>query len=400
LDSLTEQLKKIVKEMSDSVSLMEDLAPSLLSGSIGSYLFLFLSAKTREDGLQSIEDGFSKHLIRAINNPKPTLTDGVSGVGWLLQILINNEVLESDGLDHLLLEIDSLVYNYALEQLKTDNHDFLYGPVGEMVYLVSRVNENPEVKVFLAEISGKLIGIGEQSENGSFWFESKFLLEENQKASEVINLGISHGLASKIIMLSKLVELEINTGQNARCLESCVKYLLYTKKKGGISTLFPSMITKGEYSKSSFWWSYGDLGAGIALWRAGIALNNDYMKSEAISVFEHYKDVTIEESSIYEPSLCRGSAGIAVMYLTIFRETGVEEYYSIAEYWMKETIGLGIKDNGVTRFEFLNNYSEDSNEWFYGSNPTLLMGDIGVGLAMISFLEVKDSYWESCLLIS
>lgn len=398
--NLKKEITGIVKEMSLTVCPLENLPPSMLAGSLGSYLFLFLNARVCGDSYQSIEAGFSDHLMKAINNPKPTFADGISGVGWLLQTLINNEILEADELESLLLEIDSLVYNYAIEQLKVNNHDFLYGPIGEMVYLVSRVNANPEVEVFLTEISKQLIGVGEQSQNGFFWYESEFMLEKNQKASEVINLGISHGLASKIIMLSKLVELGINTNQNTVCLESCVKFLLNTKKTGAISTLFPAMITKGEYSISSFWWSYGDLGAGIALWRAGTALKNDSMKSEAINVFEYHKGVTMEESSIYEPSLCRGSAGIALMYLTMFRETGIKKYYSIAEYWMKETIGLGVKDNGTIRFQFLNNYATDSKEWFFDSNPTLLMGDIGVGLAMLSFSEKESSNWESCLLIS
>ena len=140
------------------------------------------------------EESFLEHLTKAINDPKPTFADGISGVGWLLQTLINNEILEENELHTLLKEIDSLVCNYAMGQLKVNNHHFLYGPIGEMVYLVSRVNENPDVKEFLTEISKQLIGMGKHSENGFLSGTVKSLGEISTEGIYLAKVTLPNGL--------------------------------------------------------------------------------------------------------------------------------------------------------------------------------------------------------------
>ncbi|NEN23796.1 hypothetical protein G3O08_09810 [Cryomorpha ignava] len=378
---------------------------SLLSGNCGIFLLVFLYFKNYSLDLSKydVESLFLKSLTETFQNPPMNFTDGISGIGWMLQLLVKEEILEYSEVTKVLDQIDSLSSQFAIHSLRNGNHDFLYGAAGEMLYLQSRMNYNNKVKKSLIAISDSLIDSSKNSVDGIYWQESGFMLEDEQKNKEVSNLGISHGQASKIVILSKLVENGIEVERYSKVLTEAVKFILSCKNKFTQNCFFPSIIENNVGQESAFWWSYGDLGIGIALYQAGRALGNPEIIKEAESIYHYYKNTKIEETGIFEASLCRGTSGVALMYHNMFLNTGIDAFRVTSDYWFDETLKLAKyshDSDSISGFKFLNNYSTNRDEWFYQSNPGLLMGTAGVGLAMLSKLSGKKMAWSQCLLLN
>ncbi len=373
---------------------------SLLSGNAGIYLFLFLYSKYYDKDISYIQKKFIHDLKIFFNTPVNTFADGISGIGWLLQLLIEEEIIDPIDCTDILKDIDEISYQFAIDSFNKGNNDFLYGPVGEIVYLINRYKINDKVKFYLSNIANKLSDCAIFCDKGVCWYESEIMLEENQKNKEVINFGIAHGLASKIAIYSKLIQHGINENKNKTILIEIIRYMLCCKNKYTDKTIFPAVIENGKGLNSSFWWSYGDLGIAISLWQAGNVLSDKKIINEAESVFTHYADTKMEDTLIYEASLCRGTSGIALMFHNMFKDTGIKELGKASENWFIKTLDMAKYEDGIGGFKFLNNYSLNQSEWFYQNNPSILMGSAGVGLALLSFLKEEKMKWSECILLN
>ena len=398
--NLSNNLQKIISNQMIYLKKDDESSFSLLNGNSGIYLLLFLSSKQYNQDISEIQNHFIEELSQTLNNPSNNFSDGMSGVGWMLQLLADEEIMDYEDVADVLEQIDEASYQFALESFKENNHDFLYGAVGEMVYLLNRTKHNPNVKNYLTQIADKLIVCSKTCKEGVYWNESDFILEAHQKSEEVINLGLSHGQASKIVIFSKLIEQGINVRTNIKFLKDIIKFILSTQYKFNDETIFPSVIENDKGSNSSFWWSYGDLGIAIALWQAGNILKDEKIKKEAETIFLHYAFTKIEETGIYEASLCRGTSGVALMYHNMYIDTRIELFKEASDYWFNETLKLAKYEEGIGGYKFLNNYAENKEEWFYQTNPNLLMGSIGVGLSLLSRLSDKKLKWSECLLLN
>jgi hypothetical protein len=361
---------------------------------------LFLHSKQYNQDVTEVQNDFIDELTQTLNNPSNNFSDGISGIGWMLQLLADEEIMDYEDVEAVLEQIDETSYTFAIESLNKNNHDVLYGAAGEMIYLLNRIKHNVNVKNYLTKITDKLLYTSKTCEDGVNWNESDFMLESHQKSEQVINLGISHGQASKIVIFSKLIEQGVNVEKCREVLKETVRFILNCKHKYTTATFFPSVIENSKGNNTSFWWSYGDLGIGIALWQAGIALKDEKIKKEAETIFLHHAFTKIEETGIYEASLCRGTSGVALMYHNMYIDTRIEIFKQASDYWFNETLKMAKYDKGIGGNQFLNNYAENKEDWFYQTNPNLLMVSAGFGLSLLSYLSGKKLKWSECILLN
>lgn len=397
---LKNNLQKIIANQANYLKKKGNNSFSLLNGNCGIYLLIFIHSKQYNQDITATQQNFIKELTEALNNSNNTFSDGISGIGWMLQLLVDEEIIEYEDVAEVLEQIDEVSYKFALESFKENNHDFLYGATGEMLYLLSRTKHNNNTRNYLTQITDKLIAVSKTCKEGTYWNESDFMLMPNQRSEEVINMGISHGQASKIVIFSKLIAQGIHVKKYSEVLKEIIRFMLSCKYKFTEETFFPSTIENNKGANSSFWWSYGDIGIAIALWQAGIALNDEKIKKEAESIFLHYATTKIEDSGIFEASLCRGTSGVALMYHNMYIDTKNVLFKQAADYWYDETLKLAKYEDGIGDYQFLNNYAKDKKDWFYQTNPNLLMGSAGVGLSLLSYLSGKKTKWSECLLLN
>lgn len=370
---------------------------SLLGGDLGILLF-YLS---REDN-----DGFQnkfQQLYQINNNAEKVFTfcNGFSGYGWFLQQLVAEKLLNKSEVEELLLQIDELTHNATQKYFKINNHDFLHGSVGSAFYLMDRFKEDANAKKYLLEILNNLNYIKKVTKKGIYWESEK---NKYNKDTPLINFSLSHGLASKIVLFSKLIKNNIETELSTELLTESIQFLFSNKNESCSISSYPSGVNKignNTYSSNTNYsrlsWCYGDLGLSIALWQAGEALNDDVIKQEAINICLHTtKRKTPEETGIVDAGICHGTAGVAHIYNRMFRYTQKQEFKIACDYWIKETLNMATFKDGFAGYK---SYKGEEKGWNNSCN--LLDGVAGIGLVLHSYLHPEDEpTWDRCLLLS
>ncbi|OFY94809.1 MAG: hypothetical protein A3K10_11630 [Bacteroidetes bacterium RIFCSPLOWO2_12_FULL_31_6] len=361
---------------------------SIFGNETGAILFLINNKISIGDNNEYIEYLLKKQITYLISKneiPNFNFSYGITGMGWLIQFLTRENLIDIDSTE-LLLEIDEIAFNYSIRLLDINNHDFLHGAVGNAIYLIERINDNKLVVKYLEEIVSKLYTLCKRDEKGIYWVDN---YSKNDELS--INLSLSHGLASKIVFLSKIVELGINRDIASELLTGSIKFMLKSKNTDKNLSIFPSSI---GYQNSRLGWCYGDLGISIALWQAGVVLQNDKVKQEAIEICLHTtKRRTPEQTLVKDASFCHGTAGIAHIYNRMYCSTGKIEFKKAANYWIEETLKMATFEDGLVGYKTWN-----TNK--YENDYSLLNGITGIGLVLLSYINDEEPTWDKCLLLS
>lgn len=307
-------------------------------------------------------------------------------------------MIDYDDVNELLVQIDEIAYKSALVDLKENNHDFLHGSVGNAIYLSSRLQENNNAKIFLTEILNILSKISKSNDKGVYWEESTFYLKEHEKDKKIINLGLAHGIASKIVLFSKLYKQGININLSKHLLKESVRFLLNSKNPTNSISIFPTRIgddDESNYSRLS--WCYGDLGICIALWQAGEALQDETIKQEAITICLHTTQrIDLKDTGLNDAAFCHGTAGVAHIYNRMFRYTGKFEFKEAANYWIEQTLKMATFEDGLAGYKSF--FTEKYGGWV--TNYGLLDGITGIGLVLSSYINEEEPTWDDCLLLS
>ncbi len=110
---------------------------SLISAKGGSILFyasLYRCSKRAED-LDLANDILEDSMNRIENQPSDfTLAGGYTGLGWLIQYLDNNQLINID--DGYLDDLDEIITEQSDMDYSQRNHDLLYGLIGKEIYFL------------------------------------------------------------------------------------------------------------------------------------------------------------------------------------------------------------------------------------------------------------------------
>ena len=80
---------------------------------------------------EALVQGAFNDIAEKLNEDKLSLSiaEGITGAGWYLNYLNRSGQIQID-LTSFLEQVDELVFNDAVKNLKSTNHDFLYGAIG------------------------------------------------------------------------------------------------------------------------------------------------------------------------------------------------------------------------------------------------------------------------------
>lgn len=395
----SERIKNKISEIADILrkNPMKTEEIGLLSGKAGLVVFLFYYSiftgddSFADDGLEIVSEIFD-----TINNGYAyhTFCTGLAGVGWVIEHLKQNDLLDVET-DEVLDELDLYFQKRMIEDIKSGNYDFLHGALGLGCYFLNRLS-NDKSKEYLIQLIDELKKQGKIDKDSSIKWLSVL---DQEKGTKGFNLSLSHGLASIIGFLSKMLEVGIYREKVSFLLDGAVRYLLKcsldTKKYG---SNFPSWIQEGEPLNSSrLAWCYGDLGIGISLWQASRSMGSKELEKRAIDVLLHTtrRRDPVEEH-VADAGLCHGAAGIAHIYNRIYNYTGMEAFKESAIYWFDQTLKMATFDDGYAGYKAW--YTEKHGGW--QNQASILEGIAGIGLAMISAISDIEPKWDRCLLLS
>ena len=106
---------------------------------VGYYYYILFKEKKNKRYLNIVENILTEVLERVDSEESdlllnPFIKEGISGLGFFLKFLVNENILEEDILDKL-LPINEMVYRVTVNLLKKENYDFLDGSIGLLYYL-------------------------------------------------------------------------------------------------------------------------------------------------------------------------------------------------------------------------------------------------------------------------
>lgn len=328
-------------------------------------------------------------------NLPPTFAGGIAGIGWTIEHLKQNNFIELDT-DSILINIDDFLYPFMIKYVQDGNYDFLHGALGLGLYFLSR-KSNPKALKYISNLIDELIKKGEKQSKGIAWIS----IMPTDPRRTCYDLGLSHGIASLIVILSRFFEAKINCDVVKVLIEGAVNFLLSKKRDSPNSRyVFPGWIEDTEMQDAyggRLAWCYYDLGISMALLQASKILKNEFWQKEALSLLINTTKITgWKESGISDASLCHGTAGIGHIYNRAYKYFHLPLFKNSSNYWFDQCLKIASYEDGLAGFKTF----KPSKYGGIQNDVSFIEGIAGIGLAMISAVSDRDPCWDRALLLS
>lgn len=405
-EMLTDELKLIIDYLTDfnKIKTIRNFNHiGVLSGVSGILVVLLdiYKNKPSPDLKSKIQSVFDKilEILHSSDSLMITYCDGLAGLGILLSKMIKSDfyVIKDDDfntVNDILNQIDEIAEEEIIGFVLQENFDFLHGLVGLGFYFVERENE-----IIISRIVEYLRKKATITESEVYWVK----YDQYHNHTSVIDLGVAHGNASVILLLTKI--------GNRFGID--VKELIYGNIKFYLNNLqnlnenvisfYPTVLIHSKYleesiqpSNSRLAWCYGDLGSLYILFLVAKELN---LEKESSVFLERLLFVSKrnKETDDYEmdAAFCHGSSGIATIFYKLSQLTNLQEFMDAAYYWLRDT--LDSKNTEENKIKELG-YSfpiKDSEE----HNISLLEGATGLIYCYGKFLSYDCSLTDEFLLL-
>jgi lantibiotic modifying enzyme len=391
LKTKTREIVKIVAEENF------DERIGLLSGAAGSlFLLCYYSEYTKDTTYLDIVEQRVLNAFEIINDAgfkDLTYSNGLTGYLWTLNNLNKHQYIDLD-LSEVTDSTAPLLSDFMMHKLDADEYDFLHGALGVANYLLD--DERPDTIKRIKEFNHKLITKAIRNDDDSLSFLSKVTI--NDLRVPVVNLGLSHGMASIIYYLQRCL---LNKHIASETIEKTLRKIItfYRRNQNDLTTeisYFPTWINDGVPNKKArLAWCYGDLGVGLAFSMAANVLKDEELNSYSCQILKNtLSRVDPETESIKEGGICHGASGLVKIYRTIHRTTGIQEFNAAADHWLKVTLQQASHANGYAGFKTF------AGERGYENNCGLLEGVTGIGIIFLEELMGKALSWDEAILLS
>lgn len=398
LEKKLEQIAVILRNRYKSIDNV-----GVMTGVSGIALFQFYYSKyLNRNEYAELGSEMIFHSFEMIDNgyTYPSYCDGIAGLCWTIQHLESANLVDLDG-DVVLSQFDEYLYNQMKFDLKVGTYDFLHGALGYAYYFLNRYEHTKDMNLkrryqtYLMEAIAQLEDHAIIKE-GTIKWESTL---NSKKGNRGIDLGLSHGIASIINFLSRAYKFTIFKKMVYKLLMGSTNYLLSLENKNAENlSLYPVSIEKDRPLRYNgrISWCYGDLGIGLSLTRAGIALNNVSIQRRALDILKHTTSRKgTNETLVKDAGICHGSYGNALIYGRISQMFHRKSFQKATQFWIGDGIQKAIHKDGYAGYK-----QWDNGQKKWTSELSLLEGISGIGLVIIDYLSKTRNRWDECLMIS
>ncbi|MDP3929604.1 MAG: lanthionine synthetase C family protein [Bacteroidota bacterium] len=375
------QIDKLICEKIEDVK-----STNLMSGKAGMCLYLYERYLTTrlpkylEMCLNVLDNSFYEFINQ--NNINLTYSSGFSGILDVADYISKSEKIDI-GLKKINAKLENYLYENAIYYFKKNNYDFLHGGLGVSMYLLNSNSSKINSIVDCLLSTAKII------DNETVAWKSL-----NNKGAMEYNLGLSHGIPSIIVFLSKCI---INGVDMKRCSTFLLKTIRFIENHKLINNKSKYSYTTDGKNFSRLAWCYGDLGVARSFFIASKAMKNDSLYFKSISLMQHIsKRIDLKENYVVDASLCHGAAGIAHIFNLFHKDTNIIEFKELTDYWIDKVIELGNHEDGNVGYKTW--YGTDTG---WRDEIGFLEGLSGIGIVLNSYLYPnKESKWSRFLLLS
>jgi lantibiotic biosynthesis protein len=352
------------------------IGPGLNRGLAG--LALFFAYYERALGDAGAGELASLYLERAIaelaERPVPSsgLYHGFTGVAWVVEHLTGGDAA-ADGED-VNEEIDAALLPILRRQPWRGEFDLLSGLVGWGVYALERL-PRPAPTAMLPLIVDRLGECAERRGRGVVWRDPGNVAREPGR-------GMAHGSAGVIALLARMLREGAAGPAAASLLAEAVEGALGQRDEG----------EPGELA-----WCAGDAGLSVALLAAAGACGRDDWSCAAGSLAAASAARHSGDDEGFDPALCHGTAGLCHLFHRLYQSTGDPAFLAAARRWMEHTLARRRPGEGIGGYRCRGRQADGGIGWI--SDPALLGGAAGIGLALLAAISPIEPAWDRLLLI-
>ncbi|MTV41153.1 lanthionine synthetase LanC family protein [Duganella radicis] len=363
---------------------------SLCAGESGIALFYAKLAKF-DPSLKKVSDEILERILGDCADSK--LLDvrffpGLTGVGFVVQHCNANPVgsMEdaNEDLDELLIELLSV-------RKWQGPYDLIYGLVGLGVYAITSSGKNSQRILDL--VVEALLMIAYRGNTGLTWmtpprfqgFESR----NSPQGKPNINVGLAHGIPGIIGMCAMAIDKGHSTPELVHLLEASTGALLRCRLPQGFGSTFGYVSSDNTTSRVA--WCYGDLGNALMLVRSGKALQDTSIVEVGHAIATSVLKRKFESMRIFDHALCHGTAGVALLFSALHRETGDASFQhaAIMHY------GNVLSDIEIDVERLASMQEDQTRKLEYG----LLTGLAGIGMSLMDAMDDKSDGWSKWMLV-
>jgi Lanthionine synthetase C-like protein len=325
------------------------------------------------------------------------LYNGLTGLLIIILNLRKHQFLDLE--DQLFHQLESYIFDWAIEEGRNGNFDFFEGAGGvihyfteKYIYLQSVESEflpkvSAQVKAFVDLVNIKVKFIDEY-----IYFENTYYSMIEQKPSALVNFGIAHGMTN--VMLSFL-KYQLASGD----LTSKTLLGKYYKTISGLNKNVERQepyFFVNEYNpidcdyffQQRLGWCHSDLNLVhfLLLYKKvddSIAAFTDDAISALLKRNNDYKDNLLDN-----PFICHGYGGVAQYYYHLYKISGKEVFLNGWHQFILKVIAH------YSTFESTYEEKLMANE-----NHSLFYGNLGVALALITALKIESHTWSEIIMI-
>lgn len=390
-------IKSKIFEIEEAIRLSKTENNSLLTGDAGKVLFYFyLSRIFKSKKFQKTANNLLENIFDSLNENLNSFSycSGLTGICWMIVHLQEEQFIDTN-IDQTFYEIDEVVFDSGKNYIKQKNFDFLHGSLGILFYLNARAKTDLRARFFLNQLLQQMLKEKKNRNDFIYWSQTPLLPNEHGKS--IINFSLSHGLASIIAVFADCIANESCAMDLKPIIKGIINiYHSYKKVVNGVIQ-FPSTIINDQVENyQRLAWCYGSLGISVALFKAGIAMDDYNLRQEAIDIcLSTTCQVSPNETFVQDACICHGTAGIALVYNNMFKRMKNKKFKNSADYWIANTIQMANFNDGLAGFKTL----KTDGSGFWKNDTGLLEGLSGIGLSFLSWYEDKELNWDKCLLL-
>ena len=332
-------------------------------------------------------------------NSYPTFCAGLAGISLFLSDLEGKKLVDTT----ITKEIDQFLEMAMKNEIMHDHYDFLHGAVGISYYFVSRAEKRKKYQRVVKLIVDYLDHTAQRyTEDGINLVKWKSY--HHTTAAVEYNISMSHGMSSIVVLLSKILKLGIPSIRKRilPLIEGAINYILKQQiDRNTYQSFFPysSIETATPLTGSRLAWCYGDLGVAMAIWQAGVALENENWKNKALGILSFScQRRDLQENLLMDACFCHGTAGVAHVFNRMYRNTGQELFHETYLHWVDETLKMAKFEDGLAGYKTFHGNEEPENEWL--ADPGMLEGISGIGLALLAAVSETEPVWDKYFLLS
>ncbi len=218
--------------------------------------------------------------------------------------------------------------------------DLTHGVSGAIAYASHRERFTGNTRV-----TDALIAILEDScsvtRQGIYWWSNPSIIDGwyilNGASGGIIDLGMAHGQAGVIAVLSKvLLRRGRERGRVEKLLREAVKWFTVCGASHSVGDTSVYTNRVDDVAVSRFAWCYGDLGVLSALLLARRALQSSEFEALIERLCNRLGARSAKSYQIAEASVCHGSAGAALLCHRIYLELDLPQFERLRAYFLEQ----------------------------------------------------------------